>query len=271
MRFGLEVIPFGEFSNPRTVVEVAQVAEAAGWEGIWVWDHLVFPWPVGDPWVTLSAVATATSRLKLVTGVAPLPRYRPHLLARMLTALDVLSEGRVIFGTGLGIPSDYSPFGEPVDARVRAAMVDEGLSLLAQFWSGAEVSHHGQFYAAEWVRLLPEPVQRPRIPIWIGGDSKAALRRAAQWDGWIIGVIDEQGAITKPPHHLAGQVEYIREHRSDNAPFEVAIDGVSVAGDGDALVREYAAAGATWWFEAIHGSRGSLEELLARVKAGPPR
>lgn len=271
MRFGLEVIPFGEFSNPHTVVQVAQAAEAAGWEGIWVWDHLVFPWPVGDPWVTLSAVATATSRLKLVTGVSPLPRYRPHLLARMLTALDILSEGRVIFGTGLGIPSDFVPFGEPEDAKVRAAMADEGLALLAQFWSGAEVSHHGQFYTAEGVRLQPAPVQQPRIPIWIGGDSTAALRRAAQWDGWIIGVINEQGEVTKPPRQLAAQVDYIRQHRPSNAPFEVAIDGVSAAGEGSALAREYADAGATWWFEGIYGSRGSLAELLARVKAGPPQ
>ena len=271
MDFGLEVIPFGEFSNPRTVMQVAQAAETAGWEAIWVWDHLVFPWPVGDPWVTLSAVATATSRLKLVTGVSPLPRYRPHLLARMLTALDILSEGRVIFGTGLGIPSDFVPFGEPEEAKVRAAMTDEGLALLAQWWSGVEVSHRGEHYRSDGVRMLPTPVQQPRLPVWIGGDSNAALRRAARWDGWIMGVINEQGEIIKPPSQLARQVEYIRQHRADDAPFEVAIDGVSAAGDRGALAREFADAGATWWFEGIYGSRGSLAELLARVKAGPPR
>jgi alkanesulfonate monooxygenase SsuD/methylene tetrahydromethanopterin reductase-like flavin-dependent oxidoreductase (luciferase family) len=269
MRYGLEVIPFGQFSDPRQVVKIAQIAEAAGWEGLWLWDHLVFPWAVGDPWITLAAVAGATQTMKLITGVAPLPRYRPHLLARTLTSLDILSGGRVIFGTGLGIPSDFIPFGEPESAKTRAAMTDEGLDLLTQLWSGAEVTHDGQFYQAQGVRFQPSPVQRPRIPIWIGGDSEAALRRAARWDGWIMGVIDEQCNVTKPPEQIAAQVATIRRHRNTDGPFDVAIDGTSKAGE-NALAHEYAAAGATWWFEAIFESRGSVEEQMVRIKAGPP-
>lgn len=270
MHYGLEVIPFGRFSDPREVVKIAQVAEAAGWEGLWLWDHLVFPWAVGDPWITLAAVASATQSLQLITGVAPLPRYRPHLLARLMTSLDRLSGGRVIFGTGLGIPSDFTPFGEPESAKTRAAMTDEGLDLLTQLWSGEEVNHQGQFYQAQGVRFQPSPVQRPRIPIWIGGDSQAALRRAARWDGWIMGVIDEQCQVIKPPAQIAAQVATLRQLRTSNAPFAVAIDGVSQAGDG-ALAREYADAGATWWFEAIFESRGPLDAQIDRIKAGPPR
>lgn len=269
MRYGLEVIPFGRFSDPRTVVQIAQLAEAAGWEGLWLWDHLVFPWAVGDPWIILAAVASATQSMKLITGVAPLPRYRPHLLARQLTSLDLLSNGRLIFGTGLGIPSDFTPFGEPGSAKTRAAMTDEGLDLLTQLWSGETVTHQGQFYQAEGVRFLPTPVQQPRIPVWIGGDSAAALQRAARWDGWIMGVIDEQCKVTKPPEQIAAQVATIHRQRTTDAPFDVAIDGVSQAGDG-ALTRDYAAAGATWWFEAIFETRGPLEEQIERIKAGPP-
>ncbi|MEZ4680835.1 MAG: LLM class flavin-dependent oxidoreductase [Caldilineaceae bacterium] len=269
MRYGLEIIPFGHFSDPREVVKIAQIAEAAGWEAVWLWDHLVFPWAVGDPWITLAAVATATKSLKLITGVAPLPRYRPHLLARTLTSLDTLSGGRVIFGTGLGIPSDFAPFGEAESAKTRAAMTDEGLDLLTQFWSGAEVNHDGPFYQAQGVRFQPSPVQQPRIPVWIGGDSEAALRRAARWDGWIIGVIDEQCNVTKPPEQIAAQVATIRRHRNADEPCDVAVDGTSNAGE-NALAREYAAAGATWWFEAIFGSRGPLEAQIERIKAGPP-
>jgi alkanesulfonate monooxygenase SsuD/methylene tetrahydromethanopterin reductase-like flavin-dependent oxidoreductase (luciferase family) len=270
MQFGIEVVPFGEYSNPRAVVELAQAAEAAGWEGIWIWDHVLFPYGAGDPWITLAAVATATARIRLVTGVAPLPRYRPHLLARTLTALDILSQGRLIFGTGAGVDFDFTPFGEAADARTRAAMLDEGLDLLAGLLSGEETTHQGSHYTAQGVRLVPSPLRQPRIPVWIGGDSRAALRRAARWDGWIIGTIDEQQRITKPPEHLARQVASIRRQRADDSPFDVAVDGTSAAGDDGALAREYADAGATWWFEGIFGSRGSHAEMLQRIHAGPP-
>jgi hypothetical protein len=148
-------------------------------------------------------------------------------------------------------------------------MTDEGLDLLTQLWSGEEVTHQGQFYQTQQVRMLPTPVQRPRIPIWIGGDSPAALQRAARWDGWIMGVIDEQCNVTKPPAQIAAQVATIRQHRSSSDPLEVAIDGASKAGE-SALAREYADAGATWWFEAIFETRGPLEEQIERIKAGPP-
>jgi alkanesulfonate monooxygenase SsuD/methylene tetrahydromethanopterin reductase-like flavin-dependent oxidoreductase (luciferase family) len=269
MRYGIEVVPFGPYSNPRAVVELAQAAEEAGWEGIWLWDHVVFPYGVGDPWITLAAVAAATTRLKLCTGVSPVPRYRPHLLARMLTSLDRLSDGRVIFGAGAGVDWDFTPFGEPGDAKVRAAMLDEGLTLLNGLLSGEEITHHGVHYTAEAVRLVPSPVQQPRIPVWIGGDSGAALRRAAAWDGWIMGTIDEQCQITNPPEKIASQVAAIRRQRTSNVAFDVAVDGASQPGD-NTWPRAYADAGATWWFECIFASRGSHEEMLDRIKAGPP-
>jgi alkanesulfonate monooxygenase SsuD/methylene tetrahydromethanopterin reductase-like flavin-dependent oxidoreductase (luciferase family) len=269
MRYGIEVVPFGAYSDPGEVVRLAQAAEAAGWEALALWDHVLFPYGAGDPWVNLSAVAQATRRLKLVTAVAPLPRYRPHLLARTLAALDRLSDGRVIFGTGLGVAFDLEPFGDPTDAPTLAAQLDEGLELVTRLWSGETVSHHGRFYHAEAAQLVPTPAQQPRIPIWIGGDSRAALRRAARWDGWVTGTVDEQGQITKPPERLAEQVAVLREARGGAAPCEVAVDGISSAGD-RALPEAYARAGATWWLEAIFGSRGSLDEMLARVSAGPP-
>ena len=270
MRYGIEVVPFGDLSDPRPVVRLAQAAEAAGWEALWIWDHVVFPYGAGDPWVTLAAVAGATKRLKLVTGVAPLPRYRPHLLARTLTALDILSEGRVIFGTGLGVAFDFAPFGEPTDDRTRAAMADEGLDLLARYWSGEPVTHRGAHYAAHGAQLVPTPAQRPRIPVWVGGESRSALRRAARWDGWIMGAIDEGCKVIHPPEWFVERIAFIRGQRAAGAAFDVAVDGATEPGD-TALARAYEQAGATWWFEAIFGSRASLEELLRRVEAGPPR
>ena len=269
MKFGIEVVPFGDYSDPRPVVELAQAAEETGWEALWIWDHMHFPYGTGDPWITLAAVAAVTQKIKLVTGVAPLPRYRPHLLARMLTGLDLLSQGRVIFGTGLGIAPDFVPFGEPGDDRTRAEMLEEGMDLLTGLWSGEEISHKGQYFTAEAVRLSPSPIQKPRIPIWIGGESQAALRRAARWDGWMIGTINENSEVINPPAKIAAQVETIRQYRHVKMPLDVAIDGGSIPGE-KSLSKEYADAGATWWFECLFGLRGTHEELLKRIREGPP-
>jgi alkanesulfonate monooxygenase SsuD/methylene tetrahydromethanopterin reductase-like flavin-dependent oxidoreductase (luciferase family) len=235
-----------------------------------LWDHLLFPYGSGDLWVMLAAIAARTQKLKLVTGVAALPRYRPHTLARLLTGLDLLSEGRVVFGAGLGaISEEFSRFGEIGEGRTRAEMLDEGLEVITRLWTGQPVEHVGAHYTVSGVSLLPTPIQRPRIPVWIGGESRAALRRASRWDGWIIGVIDENAEITLPPEKLADRLASIKDQGVEGGPFEVAVDGVSEPG-APSLVQDYANAGATWWFESLFGLRGGLEEMLARIKAGPP-
>jgi alkanesulfonate monooxygenase SsuD/methylene tetrahydromethanopterin reductase-like flavin-dependent oxidoreductase (luciferase family) len=273
MHYGLNVVTLGDYADPRNVLRLTERAEAAGWEGLFVWDHMGFVWgaPAGDPWVILSAVAACTSSLKLGVGVAPLPRYSPQVLARTLAALDLLSSGRIIFGAGLGgVPEEFTAFGEAGDLHSRAAMLDEGLEILDRFMSGEAVHHQGHFYTVNNVTLSPRPLQRPRLPIWIGGESTAALRRAAQWDGWITGGDDESGQMRKSHEQLLAQVDAIRKYRTSGGPFDVAFSGVSAPSDG-ALVRSYEDAGATWWLESLHGFRGSIEDLLRRVAAGPPR
>jgi alkanesulfonate monooxygenase SsuD/methylene tetrahydromethanopterin reductase-like flavin-dependent oxidoreductase (luciferase family) len=270
MKFGIEVVPIGPYSDPRNVVELAKAADAVGWEAIWVWDHVLFPYGIGDPWITLAAVAEVTSHLHLCTGISPIPRYRPHLLARLLAGLDILSQGRVIFGTGLGVASDFKPFGEEVNDKIHAEMTDEGLEVLTKMLSGNEFSYAGKYYSANTVQLIPAAIQKPRIPIWIGGDSLAALRRAARWDGWIINTINEQQEITKPPEQIAFQASYIQNQRQTMGSFDIAVDGISNTNE-SGLAKEYEHAGATWWFESVFGTRGSLDEMLKRVKAGPPK
>ena len=272
MRYGVDITNFGEYADPRNVIRLAQMAETAGWEGLFVWDHLGFVWgvPSGDPWVVLAAVAASTARLKIGTSVTPLPRRRPQVLAHTLATLDILSNGRVVFGAGLGgVPAEYTAFGEPDDPMRLAAMLDEGLEVLSRLWSGERVMHHGPHYIAEGVTLAPLPIQRPRIPVWIGGESAPALRRAARWDGWIPGGVDEHGRITKSPEQLAAQVAIIRQQRTSAAPLEVAILGQSAPTE-RALARAYEEAGATWWLEMLHGLRGSFDEMLSRTAAGPP-
>lgn len=272
MHYAIEVVPFGDYANPRHVVPLAQAAEAAGWEGLFVWDHLGFAWgmPSGDPWVILAAVAQATVRLKLATFVTPLPRRRPQVLANTLATLDLLSQGRVIFCAGLGgLAHEFAAFGEANDVATRAAQLDEGLDVLSRLLAGEAVTHRGPHYTVDNVTLAPLPVQRPRMPIWIGGNSPAALRRAARWDGWAAAGTDEHCGQTKSPERLAEQLAYIHQHRTSDAPFAVTMDGCTTPAD-KTLVREFADAGATWWLEPLYGLRGSTEEMLERVKAGPP-
>jgi probable F420-dependent oxidoreductase len=272
MHYGIDLVSFGEYADPRNAVPLARAAEAAGWDGFFVWDHLAFAWgvPSGDPWVILAAVAQATERLKLGPMVTPAPRHRPQLLANTIATLDRLSEGRVILGAGLGgVPREFEAFGETGDAKTRAAMLDEGLALLDQLFAGEPVSHRGEYFTLDDVTLAPLPVQRPRVPIWIGGESRPALRRAARWDGWVGAGDDQEGRMVVTPEEIAGKAAYIREHRSDPGPFEIALSGVSEP-SGSGYVGEYAAAGVTWWLESIHGFRGDRDTLLARINAGPP-
>src|ERR671916_1075686 len=188
MHYGIVMANMGDYADPRVAVRLARAAEAAGWEAFFVWDHLGFVRgvPSGDPWVMLSAIVASTTRLKLGLAVTPLARRRPQVVANALASLDLLSGGRVVFGAGLGgVPEEFSAFGDPGEAKQRAAMLDEGLTILDGLWSGETVTHRGTHYTVENVTLTPRPLQRPRIPTWIGGERTAALRRAARWAGWL--------------------------------------------------------------------------------------
>lgn len=273
VRFGLNVATLGDFGDPRLVMRFAQQAEAAGWEGLFVWDHLAYAWgvPAGDPWVILGAVAATTTRLLLGTAVTPLPRRRLQTLAQTVVTLDQLSDGRVVLGIGLGgVADEYTAFGEPGDTRERAAMLDEGLPLLDRLLRGENVEHVGEHYTVHGVSLQPRSTQKPRPPIWVGGESRAALRRAAGYDGWVFAGDDENATMVKGPEQVAEMVATIWKARSATTPFAVAMTGVSAPGD-SALIAHYAAAGVTWWLESIHGFRGTTQEMEARIAAGPPR
>ena len=274
MRYGIVTANLGDYADPRVAVRLAVAAEAAGWEAFFVWDHLGFvrSVPSGDPWVILSAVAASTKHIKLGLAVTPLARRRPQVVANAVASLDLLSGGRAIFGAGLGgAPEEFTAFGEPGEAKRRAAMLDEGLRILDRLWSGETVTHRGPNYAVRGVSLAPRPLQRPRVPIWIGGEGAPALRRAARWDGWLAPATSHDGTPTmvKSPERIAEMAAEIRRHRTTGRPFELAIDGYSEAGD-PALPRAYGAAGVTWWLESIRDVRGPLGGLMARVKAGPP-
>ena len=268
MRHGLVLANIGSYADPRTFARVAAAAEAAGWDGVFVWDHLGFVWdgPAGDPWILLAAAGLATERVHLGTAVTPLPRRRPHVVAHQLATLDALAPGRIVFGAGLGgNEGELRRFGDPVDERLRAELLDEGLDVVRALLAGGEVHHRGRHYVVDGVTLRPAP---ERLPIWIGGNAPRALRRAARFDGWLANSVDI-ATITVSPEEFARKLAVARDARAAGSGFDAVMMGYSDPADA-AIRRAYAEAGATWWLESLHDMRGSLDATLDRVAVGPP-
>lgn len=168
MKFGLFLAPFGDLADPRTVAEVARRTEEWGWQGLYLWDHVLGPpgVAIGDVWTALSAAACRTMEVRLGPMVTPLPRRRPRVLARQIISLDHLSDGRLTVGVGLGSDGwkELSSFGDETDTRTRAAQFDEGLVVLKSLLSGRTVQHDGPHFCVEADPFLPRTLQQP-VPI----------------------------------------------------------------------------------------------------------
>jgi hypothetical protein len=276
MRYGLYVSPCGEYADARLHGELAQEAEAAGWDGYFLWDHISMGSddPVIDPWIALTCVALGTERLRLGPLVTPVARRRPAKLARVTVSLDRLSGGRLILGVGLGdIPHELERLGESGDLRERAEQLDEGLEVLTAFWSGQAVTHAGKYYTVEDVALRPTPVQQPRIPIWVAGfwPRKGPFRRAARWDGMYPGKLGLNGG-SPSPDDLRAMTRFVQSIRPAGEAFDVVVAGETGGlgpGEDVEIVRGYEGV-ATWWLEHVHQWRGSLEEMRRRIQRGPP-
>jgi alkanesulfonate monooxygenase SsuD/methylene tetrahydromethanopterin reductase-like flavin-dependent oxidoreductase (luciferase family) len=184
-RFGVYLPPFGPFGDPAVLVDLAVRAEASGWDGVFLWDHLVRDaMPIADPWTTLGAIAQATRDLRFGPMVTPLARRRPWVVARHASTLSRLSGGRLILGTGLGSDEsgDFSRFGEPTDVRTRSAMYDEGLEVIKAVWSGRAFHHRGQYYELDLDEGAADPYP---IPVWVATSTghPQVLQRAATCEG----------------------------------------------------------------------------------------
>ena len=274
VRHALFVAPFGELADPAVVLDLAVTAEARGWDGLFLWDHVLRPvtdpQDIADPWILLAAVATVTTTIRIGPMVTPVVRRRPQKLAREAVTLDHLSGGRLTLGLGLGVDSgrELSAFGETVDARERGDVLDEGTELLCALWSGERVVHHGTRFTADDVAFLPRPVQRPRIPLWFAarGDARRPVRRAARYDGLF--------PIEMDRHALARALDLVAAERGDLDGFDVAARVVPGPGPADARTEagvplaELAALGVTWAFHAF-GASERAADVLEYAAAGP--
>jgi alkanesulfonate monooxygenase SsuD/methylene tetrahydromethanopterin reductase-like flavin-dependent oxidoreductase (luciferase family) len=279
MQFGLDVPTTGEFADVRAQAALAAEAEAAGWDGYFVWDILLGSdegVPVADPWITLTAVALATTRMRVGTLATPLARHRPWLVARQAATLDQLSAGRVTLTAGLGFnPRDFVTFGEPDAPAIRARALDESLAILTGLLSGGSVTHQGERYTLDGVTLSPTPVQTPRVPLWLvgGWPHEAPFRRAAHWDGVCVKSWSQAKREPLSADDLAACVAFTLTRRAElgiAAPFDICASGESPSDPVEAVaaVRPYHDAGATWWIE--EGLGWTLAEFRARILAGPP-
>lgn len=264
MRYGLDLPNFGDFADVGLIAEVSAAAETGGWDGIFVWDHVArstaYPpgLPFADVTVALSAIALATETIRFGPLVTPLPRRRPHKLAREFTTLDRLSGGRVILGVGLGSPasSEFEAFGDPGDARERADILDESLEVITALWRGEPVDFDGRHVRVHTDAFRPTPLQEPRIPIWVAArwpSPGRPIRRAARWDG-IVPVSPAGGGHLEPE-----DVAAIRD-RIDRDGFDLV-----VTPPGGADLSAYEAAGATWCISVA----GDRDTALTRAEAGP--
>lgn len=261
VRCGLSIPNAGAFGSARVVAQLASSAEASGWDGVFVWDHVVRrerDVDVVDPWVALTAAAVATSRVTLGPLVTPLPRRRPWNVAKAAVSLDHLSGGRVVLGVGLGTRRgpEFCAFGEETDLRRRGDMLDEALTIVRAAWSGEPVTFAGTHYRIDGVRFLPAPLRPGGIPIWAATESVRGrpVRRAATLDGVCPTVIAASD--------LPRLIDAVGRDRVERGAFDV----VCVSPQDDAEI--WQEAGATWWVRELAVDH-TLAQAAAVVANGP--
>lgn len=280
MKYGIDMICF--LSEPQQwdfefYVHCGRLAEEAGWDGFFIWDHIWGYWDgplrTVDPWIILSAVAVSTKTITLGPMVTPLARRRPWKLARETVSLDHLSKGRLVLGVGLGgTTEEFALFGEDSTAKVRAQKLDESLAILLGFWTGKPFAFTGLHYYIQEVTFLPSPFQKPRIPIWVAGyhPNIAPFRRAARYEG-----VFPMAAFGQPfgPAELRDVIYVIRAERESLHDYEVVVAGSTLRStrrEEQEIIGAWQQAGATWWLEHITDWFGSKAELVARIQRGPP-
>ena len=265
------------FNDPAHLRELAVAADEAGFEAIAFSDHVIHPeevdtpypytedgkrrweaftnWP--DPWVTIGYLASATKRLRFTTNVFVLPMRNPFIAAKMISTAATLSQDRVTLTIGVGWSNiEFELLGQ--EFKRRGKRTDEMIEVLRKLWTGEMVEHHGEFY--DFDRLEMNPAPKARIPIWVGGISKFALKRAARNDGWLS---DLQTSA-----EIVECIETCRAHRAElgkeSEPFDV-MASASDAYDLDGY-RRLGEAGVThiltmpWAF--YHGPEATLEQKI---------
>jgi alkanesulfonate monooxygenase SsuD/methylene tetrahydromethanopterin reductase-like flavin-dependent oxidoreductase (luciferase family) len=277
---GIFLPPFAEYAEPQRLVALARSAEDAGWDGVFLWDHVLAGsnLAVADSFVMASAIAQATERVRLGMLVTPLARRRPWVFARQSATLDQLSGGRLIVGVGLGHDSrgELSSFsGEVLDPVERALVLDESLEAIVRFWSGEPVEYEGEQVKVHSAAFVPRPVQEP-LPVWVAcrWPHRRPLARAARYQGCFP--IFDSGGSEIPGLPEPEQVTAVRVALADKgAPAGIDIvcrgeSGSCPPGELASRFAELEGQGMTWWLESFAPAHPPAE-VERVVAAGPPR
>jgi len=265
MRQGVFFPPFDGVADPHRLVELGRTAEAAGWDGIFLWDHLLYAGGVTkilDPYISLAAIASATTTIQLGAMVTPLNRRRPQIVARQAVTLDLLSNGRLILGFGIGDDGEsgeLSKFGETTDAKARGRMLNEGLEVLTGLLSGGPVEYRGEHYRADGVAFQPTAARKGGIPIWLAArwPNPAPIRRAAHYGGVFV-------IQMKDPNDVAALRERLRSEGADFGHFDLVTSGF--IGDDPS---PWAKAGVDWFLSWIGPYHMNFDEVHEIIKEGP--
>lgn len=267
MRYGF-VLPLGD---ARTAADFAREAERCGWDGFFVWEPV---WGI-DAWVSLTAAAMQTSRIKLGTMLSPFARMRPWDVAGKAATLHNLSGGRLILSTGLGAPdTGWQAFGERTDRKTRAELLDESLAIMRGLWRGQPFEFSGKHYTIRPCDFFPPPAPLGgSVPIWCVGawHHPKSMRRALSCDGILPGVIREGGAAQASPADVREIKNFVDVNRGAGG-FDIIVEGVTgqdPSADAEKL-REWQNAGATWFIEAMWNAMGENDKVLERIRKGPP-
>jgi len=200
MKFGITVPNYGKFADRESILEISIAAEELGFDSLWVSDHVVLPNNhkgfgniFYEPIVTLSYIAAKTKTIKLGTSVIVLPYRNPVVLAKQISTLDVLSGGRVVFGVGAGwLKEEFEALG--VNYAQRGQTTDEYLEIIKELYTDDSPSYNGRYNKFSDISFYPKPQQKPYPPIWVGGNSNSALKRAVKYgSGWhVVGSTPEE-------------------------------------------------------------------------------
>lgn len=280
LSYGIFLPPFAEFAEPKRLVALAQSAEEVGWDGVYLWDHVLAGthMAVADSFVVAAAIAQATEAIRLGMLVTPLARRRPWVLARQTATLDQLSEGRLVVGVGLGHDNrkELSSFsGEATDPLERAAILDESLEVLLRFWSGDPVEFEGTRISVHSAAFLPRPVQQP-LPVWVAcrWPHRRPLARAARHQG-CFPLFEPEGSpmpgLPEPAQVATARGELL--DRGASPDIDIVCRGDSGLVPAHELESRFAAleeAGMTWWLESFAPGQPAAQ-IERVVAAGPPR
>ena len=274
MKFGLAL----PYNNTRLVAKFAQMAEEAGWDGLFLGDAI---W-CEDPMIALAAAAMTTHHIRLGVTIIPVPLRKPWKLASESLALDHLSEGRLILGLGAGaVWMGWQSFPDVVtDTKARAEMLDETIDILSLLYQRKQFDYEGKHYHLKLTQMdlmhfPPKPIQQPRVPLWVPGiwPRMKSMQRVLKCDGLLVENRNPDGqAEDATPNDVRDMKAYIDAHRTLSTPFDIVMTGITAKLEPphqQDTLNAWQEAGVTWWIEGLWSE--PEEGVVERIRQGPPR